>query len=142
MKQEKPLVENQFYIRATGHVRSLMSAGEGTIKMILAYQMEISKIFKVLEKGKKLLFTEHFRPGASKPKEHFELGVFPFEETQFEELKKEFEKAIKHYRGEQDCRTNLMRFDGQEDFVSQQKKVGVLKTLFLQINLLVSNFKL
>ena len=123
VKQAKSLVENQFYIRATGHVRSLMSAGDGTLKMILAYQMEISKIFKVL--GKRLLFAEHFRPGSSKHKEHFELEVFPFREAQFEDLKKFFDSAIKIYRGEPDCRVNLMRFNGHDDLVLRQKGVSL-----------------
>ena len=124
VRQETPLVQNQFYIRSTAHLQSVMSCDDAFLKRLMVYQRELSKTFAL--NGRKLIFAEHFRPHSSRPREHFDLVVFPFPEAQFENLKIYFDAAIKIYRGDNECKTNLIRFSGQEDFLSKKKLVSMI----------------
>ena len=123
VKQQTPLTENQFYIRSTAHLKSVMGGDDAFVKRLMVHQRELSKVFAVY--GTKLIFAEHYRDTPSF-REHFDLGVFPFREAQFEALKQYFDGAIRIYRGDNDCKMNLIRFSGQEDFLSKKKLVSMI----------------
>ena len=124
VKQQTPLTKNEFYIRSTAHLKSVMGGDDAFVKRLLVYQRELSKTFDLYRI--KLVFAEHFRPHSSNPKEHFDLGVFPFPEAKIKDLKRDFDFAIKSYRGDNDCKMNLIRFKGQEDFLSKKKRVSII----------------
>ena len=122
VKQQTPLTENQFYIRSTAHLQSVMGSDDAFLKRLMVYQRELSKAFAVY--GRKLIFAEHFRQYSSKSREHFDLGVFPFHEAQFDALKPFFDSAFRFYRGDIDCK-NIIRFEGQADFLSKKQRVSI-----------------
>lgn len=96
-----------------------MSVDDAFLKRLIGYKRELCKIFGLV--GTKLIFLEYHL----KDKKHFDLTVFPVREAEFEPLKAYLNESIEIYRGEDDCKKNLKKFQ-ELDLVSIQKKVSVI----------------
>ena len=74
IKPRQPLVENQFFIRSTAHIPSLMGADEAIFKQLNIYKYVLSQAFE--HQKMKLVFAETYN-SSSPLRKHFEIVCFP-----------------------------------------------------------------